>query len=30
VKYCGWTNSIPATTYSHLRFKDLARKMVWY
>jgi site-specific recombinase XerD len=28
VKYCGWTNSIPATTYSHLRYKDLARKMV--
>jgi site-specific recombinase XerD len=28
VKYCGWTNSIPATTYSHLRFKDIARKML--
>lgn len=28
VKYCGWTNSIPATVYSHLRYKDLARKMV--
>lgn len=28
VQFTGWTNSIPATTYSHLRFKDIARKMI--
>jgi len=28
VQFTGWSNSIPATTYSHLRFKDLARKMI--
>jgi integrase len=28
VKFTGWSNSIPATIYSHLRFKDLARKMI--
>jgi site-specific recombinase XerD len=28
VKYCGWTNSLPSTTYAHLRYKDLARKML--
>jgi integrase len=27
VSFAGWSNSLPATTYSHLRFKDLARKM---
>lgn len=28
VQFTGWTNSIPATTYSHLRFQDIARKMM--
>jgi site-specific recombinase XerD len=28
VRFAGWTNSIPATTYAHLRYKDLARKMI--
>jgi integrase len=28
VKFAGWSSSAPAVVYSHLRFKDLARKMV--
>lgn len=28
VRFVGWTNSVPATTYTHLRFKDLAKKML--
>jgi len=28
VQFTGWANSIPAKSYMHLRFKDLARKMV--
>jgi site-specific recombinase XerD len=27
VQFTGWSSSLPATIYSHLRFKDLARKM---
>ena len=28
VQFTGWSNSIPAKSYMHLRFKDLARKMI--
>jgi site-specific recombinase XerD len=28
VRFAGWSSSMPAVVYSHLRFKDLARKMV--
>lgn len=28
VKFAGWGSSAPAAVYSHLRFKDLARKMI--
>jgi site-specific recombinase XerD len=28
VRFAGWSNSIPAVIYSHLRWKDLAKKMM--
>jgi site-specific recombinase XerD len=28
VRFAGWSSSMPAVVYSHLRFKDLAKKMI--